>query len=561
MAADDRDSRWTPCTLEGFAAARRLDPARLRELRIRDAEDGLRLPCLDERGRPTGTMRVRRFLESSHPTTWIGAPLIYGLQTLRRAREVAELALVEGESDQLTLCEHGIPSLGVPGWSMTKLLECEHVEGIARVYLVREPDDGGTKFVAAVAERLRELGWRGKLLIVDINAAHGAKDVSELHVEDPERFTEGWRAALESAAPHADVRAAAGAAAAGFNGEPQPLSSLALRAPSLPEELLPAALRPWIVDVSERMRVPLEMIAVPAMVACAALVGRRLTIRPKRRDDFTVVPNLWGALVCRSGYLKSPALAEAMRPLRRIEAEKRDDYARELASHQASHRVVELGIAALEQQIKKGKAQGVATKLLEQRVRKAQHEVADAHLVAALAEKRQALEAARIPAEPRISTSDATVEKLGYYSAFSSLSIPTTSQNGATSMSGPTPRRRTSLTRRSRILPRSTRPGSQPRSTSMARSRSSGSTGPPRWCSMPGATSLRSGCGRQSSPRIRRSSRTSPSTLARAARANRRGTPTLPSGALCDRARADHARTRARSTVALFDANAADFSP
>ena len=74
------------------------------------------------------------------------------------------------------------------------------------------------------------------------------------------------------------------------------------------------------------MQCRLEFTAVRAIVAAASLVGVRIVIRPKRRDDWTVVPNLWGAVVVRPGTMKTPALGEFLNPLRRIEAKARQAY-------------------------------------------------------------------------------------------------------------------------------------------------------------------------------------------------------------------------------------------
>lgn len=195
----------SPCTLEAFAQHKRLNPAVLRDLRIRDGAGGLLLPCLDENGEATRTMRVRRCVENAHPTTWSGKPMLYGLQTLRRGRERCELVFVEGESDQITLHEHGIPALGVPGWSMTHLIEHEHVDRIERVYVTREPDEAGSKFVVAIVNRLRDIGWGGGVVnVVDLHALYGAKDPSDLHIADPDSFKERWAAAIATATPYAD---------------------------------------------------------------------------------------------------------------------------------------------------------------------------------------------------------------------------------------------------------------------------------------------------------------------------------------------------------------------
>src|SRR5918995_3420880 len=79
--------------------------------------------------------------------------------------------------------------------------------------------------------------------------------------------------------------------------------------------MLPDAFRGWVEDVAERMQVPPDFVAAPLMVAFSAVVGRKVGIRPKRRDDWLVVANLWGAIVGSPGLLKSPALKEALAPM------------------------------------------------------------------------------------------------------------------------------------------------------------------------------------------------------------------------------------------------------
>ena len=87
--------------------------------------------------------------------------------------------------------------------------------------------------------------------------------------------------------------------------------------------LLPAALRPWIADIADRMQCPPDYPAVAAMVTLAAVAGRQIAIRPKRFDDWTVTPNLWGAVVGRPSLLKTPALQEPMRMVEALEANAR----------------------------------------------------------------------------------------------------------------------------------------------------------------------------------------------------------------------------------------------
>lgn len=108
--------------------------------------------------------------------------------------------------------------------------------------------------------------------------------------------------------------------------EPLPLPAALPSVDPFDPALLPEALRPWIEDVAERVQCPPEFAAVGAMISLAAVVGRRIGIRPKRQDDWLEVPNLWGAIIGRPGVMKSPALREAMRPLRRLEAHAREGF-------------------------------------------------------------------------------------------------------------------------------------------------------------------------------------------------------------------------------------------
>jgi hypothetical protein len=63
--------------------------------------------------------------------------------------------------------------------------------------------------------------------------------------------------------------------------------------------MLPEPLRGWIMDVSERMQIPPDFAAAGAVVVAGSLIGRKVGIHPKRRDDWLVVSNLWGAVVGR----------------------------------------------------------------------------------------------------------------------------------------------------------------------------------------------------------------------------------------------------------------------
>jgi hypothetical protein len=137
--------------------------------------------------------------------------LAYGEWRLADARRAGTLVLVEGESDCWTLWHHGFPALGLPGASSTRVLSGEHLAGIERVYVVREPDRGGERFVAGVAARLEALGFGGRGYEVRLP---DAKDPNDLHRRDPDAFREAFQKALDGAPPLGGVRAPVGRPAA-----------------------------------------------------------------------------------------------------------------------------------------------------------------------------------------------------------------------------------------------------------------------------------------------------------------------------------------------------------
>ena len=167
----------------------------------------------------------------------------------------------------------------------------------------------------------------------------------------------------------------------------QPLPS-PLAVPSLPPELLPELLRDWLLDVATRMCIPLEFVAVPALVVAGSLVGRSVGIRPEGiSDPWTVVPNLWGGIVAPPGMLKTPAIREASAPLRPLESAAREAYDRDRAKAEVDKAALNAELAQLK------RAKGII----------------DRQAIGQVTRRLQECEAT----EKRYSTQDATPEKLG----------------------------------------------------------------------------------------------------------------------------------------------------
>jgi len=174
---------------------------------------------------------------------------------------------------------------------------------------------------------------------------------------------------------------------------PQPLPTGLPPVPAFPAAaLLPTALAPWITDIAERAQCPIDFVAVAGVVAAGAVVGRRVTIRPKQHDDWAVVPNLWGLVIGPPGIMKTPAVSEALRPLQRLVAEARETYEEQLAAHRFRERKAKLQLELLQADLRAALKRGADTADLEAAFR--------------------ALELAP-PTERRYLVNDATVEKLG----------------------------------------------------------------------------------------------------------------------------------------------------
>jgi predicted P-loop ATPase/5S rRNA maturation endonuclease (ribonuclease M5) len=151
----------------------------------------------------TAPRQRRRFaLTGTAGSCWTGGKkdgdiVAYGLDRLEEARKARYIVLVEGESDCWTLWHHGIPALGIPGATLVKTLSPEHLEGIDKVYIFHEPDQGGETFVKKLKQRFSGFSnWIGELFCVKLDSV---KDPSALHIQNPEAFQRSWTEAMEKA--------------------------------------------------------------------------------------------------------------------------------------------------------------------------------------------------------------------------------------------------------------------------------------------------------------------------------------------------------------------------
>lgn len=179
--------------------------------------------------------------------------------------------------------------------------------------------------------------------------------------------------------------------------DPKEIDFKDTQAPFLSEDLLPECLKPWVMDISERMQVTPEFVMAPALVSLSSVVGRKIGIYPKQQDDWLVIPNLWGAIMTRPGYFKSPTIAEALKPLEQLSERSRLENESNQHKVSASKMIVGLQLEALKDSIKKAIKEGdyERIELLKDQVTCFEKENEEANIL-----------------ERRYKTNDATVEKI-----------------------------------------------------------------------------------------------------------------------------------------------------
>ena len=178
--------------------------------------------------------------------------------------------------------------------------------------------------------------------------------------------------------------------------DPTPVKHALRPVETLPLSIIPEPLQAWIEDTCHRMQCPLDFVATASVVMAGSVIGAGCGIKPKRQDDWLVIPNLWGGAVCRpSVLLKSPAIEQALSPLAKLEIAAKENhesgldvYETELACHKA----------------KKEALQGEMKKAYKGQRNNVDFEDAKSAM--------QSLEKPEEPTWKRYKTNDATIEKM-----------------------------------------------------------------------------------------------------------------------------------------------------
>jgi hypothetical protein len=171
---------------------------------------------------------------------------------------------------------------------------------------------------------------------------------------------------------------------------PELVSFDALDLPEFPTHVLPDALRQWVEAESHATQTPAELAALLALAVCSACIARRVVVEP--RPGWREPANLFTAVLLEPGNRKSAVFADAMEPLRELEAESIEAARPTVARELSNRRQEEARLRNLEKRAaEKGDAE-------------ARRQAGN--LAADLAEQAE-------PVLPRLIVDDATAEKLG----------------------------------------------------------------------------------------------------------------------------------------------------
>ncbi len=186
-----------------------------------------------------------------------------------------------------------------------------------------------------------------------------------------------------------------------FWDDPEAIQDTLPPVDEFPLNAISKPLHDFIVDTAYRMQCPPDFIAVTILVVLSSLIGAGCGVKPKKNDDWLVIPNLWGCIVAPPGKLKTPAVNSVMSSLDKLEKEEKIKFDDEVGKKQK------------ELDIFKAKKKGLLDKITRNSVKGGvlteQQKLANKNLE----NDYHDLKEPKTPVRKRFKTNDITVEKLG----------------------------------------------------------------------------------------------------------------------------------------------------
>jgi len=286
-------------------------------------------------------------------TTWAaGIDLnprpLYGLDKLALHPQDKAVFIVEGEKATAALQNIGICAVTSLGGSQAaQQADWIPLNGYKLVYLLPDNDNPGEHYMQDVYRALAALKLPPQVKIIRLSGLPDKGDVVDwlqgrvngwdgyaaIDANLHDAIKEELREELKSAEPVPIDWALADSQSSGFAWEkPGEIETQIPPVQALQFELIPEPFRPWLADVSHRMQAPPDFAVISAIVIVSSIIGAGCGMRPKKFDDWEVVPNVWGAAIGRpSVVLKTPTLKEAMGLLERLQDEYGEKFERDKA--------------------------------------------------------------------------------------------------------------------------------------------------------------------------------------------------------------------------------------
>lgn len=327
---------------------------------------------------------------------------LYRSEELARWIEGTAVIVVEGEKATDALRAAGFSAVGTVGGSGVLPNDASLLPLLSfRIMLWPDNDPAGESHMRQIGTRLTELGCDVSVLhwkdappkgdAADFLFNHSSEDLAEVIATSLP-----WRVFVNHASQDTSDNLPLPPAEGPWGKLVRLPSADHEAVPTMPEEMIPIALRQFTLDIANGASLPIEMAAIPVVVSLASVVGRGYRIRPDRFDDWEVVPNLWGALVAPPGSLKSAVLQKALHPIRKLEIEAARKFERESSEFAIKEQVLSARMDKAKVELKAKTAKGEPTQDVESEM-----------LECAMTREEAT------PKRRRFITSDATVEKLG----------------------------------------------------------------------------------------------------------------------------------------------------
>ena len=276
---------------------------------------------------------------------------LFGLEKLTNHSKEKAIFIVEGEKSAAALHSIDCTALTSLGGSKSAgKADWTPLNGYKMVYLLPDNDEPGEQYIRDVYQALCKLSKPPDIKVLRFTELQKGADIVDwlqgwirgwdgyvpidksLHKSLREKLKEKL-AKLEPIPEEWNLAVLAGSGVACFDEKkPNEIKTKTPPVPALSENLIPEPYRLWLADVSHRMQTPPDFATISALVITGSIIGSGCSIKPKAKDDWEVIPNLWGACIGRPSVgLKSPSMKEPMQLLEKLQANYGEQFEQEKA--------------------------------------------------------------------------------------------------------------------------------------------------------------------------------------------------------------------------------------